>query len=117
MLVFPSDLSSTGRITALSPISVSEADIYWNSVQDIREDLDVLIEQSHSFPSLKAHFPGVELNYERTYRNTESVPSLACLRLPGPSFRLLQGSEPSCGSIFFPLITPPFHPDQVLAFL
>ena len=54
-----SDLSSAGRITALSPVSISEADIYWNSVQDIREDLDVLLEQSHSFPFLKAHFPGV----------------------------------------------------------
>lgn len=106
--MFPSDLSSAGRITALSPVSVSEADIYWNSVQDIREDLDVLLEQSHSFPSLKAHFPGVELNYERAYRTIDSVYSLACLRLPGPSFRLFQGSEPSCGAIFFPLITSPF---------
>lgn len=108
MLVFPSDLSSAGRITVLSPVSVSEADTYWNSVQTIREDLDVLLEQSHSFPSLKAHFPGVELNYERTYRNAESLHSLACFRLPGPSFSLFQGSEPSCGAIFFPLITPPF---------
>lgn len=73
---------SADGIPVLAPASVSEAGIGWNSVRVSTEDLKVLLEQGHSFPSIKAHFPGVELTFGRTYRNTECVHLQASLRLP-----------------------------------
>lgn len=92
MLLLLSDLSSAGRITVLSPVSVSEADTYWNSVQTIREDLDVLLEQSHSFPSLKAHFQVLSSTMrEHTGMQSPCTLWLASdsLGLPSASFKVL----------------------------
>lgn len=69
-----------------------------------------MLGQGHSFPSLKEHLPGVELNLERADMDVEPV----CLQafpqaLPHPA--------PPCGAASFSLITVPSILSSVLAFL